>query len=130
MCDGTYTYPTKGGAPIIVKRPTIIIMSNLPPEEVYHGENIIKYLKARFIVTQLHWASPIISGERRKPRGWYKPRREMGFEVICSSGSELSIVNLKHFVYKQILFSIYHFYFFYAKILFKEDFVQEEEHHA
>lgn len=53
MCDGTYMYPTKLGQATHLRKPTVIICSNLPPTEVYKQDNIIKYLEARFYITKL-----------------------------------------------------------------------------
>jgi hypothetical protein len=35
ICDGTYQYPAKGAAAVLLKKPTVIVVSNMPPEEVY-----------------------------------------------------------------------------------------------
>lgn len=48
MCDGTYQYPSKGGASIRLKQPTIVICGNKNPEEMY--PNAFKYIEARFNV--------------------------------------------------------------------------------
>lgn len=43
MCDGTHQYPTKGGAPVQLKDPIVVICSNRPPEQVYpHLHDLIK----------------------------------------------------------------------------------------
>lgn len=51
MCDGTYQYPTKGGAPIKVTNPIIICCGNKDPSEMY--PNTVKYIEKRFQVTCL-----------------------------------------------------------------------------
>lgn len=51
MCDGTYAYPTKGGNQVRLKKPTIIVCSNLAPGDVY--PNCMPYVNARFITTKL-----------------------------------------------------------------------------
>lgn len=47
MCDGTYAYPTKGGAPVTLDKPLLLICGNAKIEEVY--PNAYQYIKARFI---------------------------------------------------------------------------------
>ncbi len=52
MCDGSFIYPSKGGTAIKLTKPTIIVMSNLPPEKVYNSD-LQAYIQARFNVTEL-----------------------------------------------------------------------------
>jgi hypothetical protein len=48
MCDGTYQYPSKGGASTRIKEPIIIICGNKDPSEMY--PNAYQFLEARFVV--------------------------------------------------------------------------------
>lgn len=48
MCDGTYMYPTKGGASTRIREPIIIICGNKDPAEMY--PNCYKFLEARFVM--------------------------------------------------------------------------------
>lgn len=38
MCDGTWMYPTKGGSPVQLDEPILLVCSNKPPEEVYPNQ--------------------------------------------------------------------------------------------
>jgi len=51
MCDGTYQYPLKGGAPVQLKDPVLVVASNKPPEEVYPHQ--YELINARFCVFEL-----------------------------------------------------------------------------
>jgi len=51
MCDGTYQYPFKGGSPVMLKDPIVVICSNKPPEGVYTKQHDL--IKARFSVFEL-----------------------------------------------------------------------------
>lgn len=51
MCDGTYQYPTKGGTPVQLTQPLIIICGNSPPQEVYPKKH--PFVTARFKVIQV-----------------------------------------------------------------------------
>jgi len=46
MCDGTWQYPSKGGPPVQLDKPIVLICSNKPPEEVY--PNYVSLINARF----------------------------------------------------------------------------------
>lgn len=52
MCDGTWQYPYKGGEPVQLQDPIILVGSNKPPEEVY--PNVHKLITARFVVVSLN----------------------------------------------------------------------------
>lgn len=51
MCDGTWMYPSKGGNPVQLVDPIVLIGSNKPPEEVY--PNCYPLINARFVVIEL-----------------------------------------------------------------------------
>ena len=51
MCDGTYAYPSKHGAKVILKNPLIIICGNAPPEQVYPKAH--PFILSRFNVHQV-----------------------------------------------------------------------------
>lgn len=51
ICDGTYPFPTKGGNPVTLKNPILLVGSNKPPEEVYPNDHPL--IKARFFVIEL-----------------------------------------------------------------------------
>jgi hypothetical protein len=51
MCDGTYQYPFKGGSPVQLKDPILVVASNKPPEEVYPHQ--YELINARFCVFEL-----------------------------------------------------------------------------
>lgn len=66
MCDGTYIYPSKGGAQCRLKEPTLIIMSNCAPENVYTKcwDAIQYFFEARFVVTEIQSMVPDNRSER------------------------------------------------------------------
>ena len=47
MCDGTLQYPTKGGEPLSLEKPLILICGNASIDSVYPNKG--QFLKARFI---------------------------------------------------------------------------------
>lgn len=51
MCDGTQMYPSKGGSPVGLQDPIIVVCSNKPPEAIY--PNFAHLLRARFRVFPL-----------------------------------------------------------------------------
>lgn len=51
MCDGTWVYPFKGGSPVQLVEPLVLICSNKPPEEVY--PNCFPLINARFEAIEL-----------------------------------------------------------------------------
>ena len=53
MCDGTYQYPVKGGSPVQLSTPILIVCANKPPEEVYTDPKNHPLINARFCVIDL-----------------------------------------------------------------------------
>lgn len=51
MCDGNYGYPSKGGVPVVLNKPFILICGNRNPADLY--PNAWDYLEARFNVINL-----------------------------------------------------------------------------
>ena len=45
MCDGTYSYPNKGGNPV-VQEMVLLVTGNAHPERIY--PNAFPYIEARF----------------------------------------------------------------------------------
>ena len=54
MCDGNYKYPVKGSSPVKLDKPTILILSNKQPNEIYKNQGALDLILARFSVYQVH----------------------------------------------------------------------------
>jgi len=48
MCDGTFQYPSKGGSPVCLQDPIVVVCSNKHPNWVY--PNFYELINARFLV--------------------------------------------------------------------------------
>lgn len=53
ICDGNYLFPVKGGTPVLLKSPIVIIGSNKRIDEVYNDYTIIDKISARFNLIDL-----------------------------------------------------------------------------
>ena len=66
MCDGTYAYPSKHGAKVILKNPIVIICGNAPPDQVYPKAH--PFIQARFNVHQVYAPIPAVQIPERAPQ--------------------------------------------------------------